>query len=267
MGRVRRPRVARTPWAWAVAGGCLGLLASTVLFAPARWLAAGLMVATESRVLLKEPRGTVWNGSAQLVLTGGEGSRDAVALPERLRWQIRPALQGAAVSLQALCCMDQAWHLRLQPRWTGARLALDDGRSRWPASMLSGLGTPWNTVQPEGVLSLSTQGLGFEWISGRLVIAGRVLLEATDLSSKLSTLKPMGSYRFTLTGGGGDAPASVQLETIAGSLTLSGSGQWVGSRLRFDGVASAAPDRVDALSNLLNILGRRDGTRAIIKLG
>ena len=266
----RRPapaNEARTPWAWAVGGAVLGLLTSLVLFAPARWLATGLAAATEDRVRLQEPRGTVWNGTAQLVLTGGDGSRDAVALPERLGWEIRPGLSGASVALMAQCCMAQPWRLDLLPRWTGARVQMTDGGSRWPASMLTGLGTPWNTVQPEGTLLLSTRGLAVEWLSGRMLVDGRIVLEASDLSSRLTTLKPMGSYRLTLAGGAGEAPVSLQLETLSGSLTLTGSGQWVGSRLRFDGVASAAPDRVDALSNLLNILGRRDGTRAIMKLG
>ena len=74
----------------------------------------------------------------------------------------------------------------------------------------------------------------------------------------------MGSYRLTLQGG---SPARLVLATLEGSLQLSGQGQWVGQTLRFKGEASAAPDRQDALSNLLNILGRREGTRTLINLG
>jgi general secretion pathway protein N len=37
--------------------------------------------------------------------------------------------------------------------------------------------------------------------------------------------------------------------------------------LQFSGVASAAPDREAALSNLLNIIGRRNGARSIITIG
>ena len=74
----------------------------------------------------------------------------------------------------------------------------------------------------------------------------------------------MGSYRFTLQGG---PSPSLDLATLEGSLELTGRGQWVGQRLRFSGVASAAPQRVEALSNLLNILGRRDGARSIITVG
>ncbi len=256
-----------SPWGWALCGACLGLLCAVLLFAPARWLAWAVAQGSDQRVLLQSARGTVWTGSAQLVLTGGADSRDAVALPERITWRIRPAGLAAGISLQALCCMAQPWQVKLAPQWTGAVVTLGDGQSRWPASVLTGLGTPWNTMQPEGLLALSTQGLSVQWISNRLVLTGRLQLEATDVSSRLSTLKPMGSYRITLVGGAQDAPATLQLETIAGSLNLSGSGQWVGSRLRFEGQASAAPDRVDALSNLLNIIGRRDGARSIIKVG
>ena len=139
-----------------------------------------------------------------------------------------------------------------------------DGQSRWPAALLSGLGTPWNTLQFDGDLLLSTQGLSVEWVEGRLSIAGRAGLTAQRLSSRLSTLRPMGSYHITLDGG--DTPA-IRLETLEGSLQLTGNGQWVGSRLRFSGIATAAPDREAALSNLLNIIGQRSGPRSIITIG
>jgi general secretion pathway protein N len=152
----------------------------------------------------------------------------------------------------------------LQPHWGGARLVLADSPSQFPARVLSGLGTPWNTVQPDGDLTLSTQGLTLAWSAGRLVVAGHAQLDAARMSSRLSTLKPMGSYRITVQGG---PTATLQLATLEGSLQLSGSGQWVGGTFRFDGVASAAPAHQDALANLLNIIGRRDGARAIIKVG
>lgn len=266
---VRRQPIAaaKPPWAWAWLGGTCGLLAALLLTAPAHWLAWAVERGSGQHVFLREPRGTVWNGSAQLVLAGGVDSHDAAALPGRLDWHLRPTLGGLKLAFQTRCCMAEPWQVLAAPRWTGARVQIADGQSHWPAAVLAGLGTPWNTVQPEGALALSSHGLALEWVSGRMLVAGRLQLEARDLSSRLSTLKPMGSYRLTLAGGGDDAPASLQLETLAGSLTLNGSGQWVGSRLRFSGEASAAPDRVDALSNLLNIIGRRNGLRSVIQVG
>jgi general secretion pathway protein N len=74
----------------------------------------------------------------------------------------------------------------------------------------------------------------------------------------------MGSYRLAFTGG---ATPALQLDTLDGALQLQGQGHWVGSRLRFTGEASAAPDREAALSNLLNIIGRRNGARSVITIG
>ena len=252
------------PWAWAWAGALLGLLLATLMNAPARWLTGALQQGLGGRVVFEDARGTLWDGSARLTLTGGAGSSDAATLPGRLAWRIRPSRAGLRAELQADCCMQQSWKLDLQPHWGGARLALADSLSQWPAQWLTGLGTPWNTIRAEGQLTLSTQGLVLDWVSGRLAVAGRAQLDALRLSSRLSTLKPMGSYRVTLVGA---ATPSFQLDTLEGSLQLSGRGQWVGSKLRFDGIASATPERLDALSNLLNIIGRRDGARAIIKVG
>lgn len=254
----------RTPWAWAALGAVVGLIGATLWFAPAQWLANMVHQQSGARVLLGEARGSVWQGSAQLVLTGGSGSLSASRLPDRVEWTMRPTWQGLAISLQASCCMASRWHLQLTPRWGGAALRMADHQSQWPAELLIGLGTPWNTVQAQGSLLFSSQGLSLEWVDGRLMVAGSAQLDAQQISSRLSTLRPMGSYRLRLDGG---SPAVLRLSTLEGSLQLNGSGQWIGSRLRFEGVASAAPDRLDALSNLLNILGRREGARSIIKVG
>ncbi len=260
----RSTRQVSAPWAWARAGALLGLLLALSFNTPALWFTGPLQQSLGGRVVLEDARGSLWNGSARLLLSGGAGSRDAAALPGRLVWSVRPSSQGLTVALQADCCMQQAWHLSVQPRWGGARLVLSDSLSQWPAQWLTGLGTPWNTVQPQGQITLATQNLVVEWAAGRLLLAGRAQIDAAKISSRLSTIKPMGSYRITLLGG---ATPSLALETLEGSLQLSGNGQWVGSRLRFEGLASAAPDRLEALSNLLNIIGRRDGPRSIIKVG
>ena len=259
------PGTGSPPWRWAIAGALVGLILALAVFAPARWLATLVQQASGAHVLLMAPRGSFWQGSAQLALAGGAGSTGALALPGQLTWRIRPAWGGLTLRLSAECCTQQALQLRAQPAgWGGVRLLLGDGQSRWPASLLAGLGTPWNTVQAQGQLVASTQGFQAEWLSGRLSLAGRVQLDAREISSRLSTLRPMGSYRLTLLGGG---TPTLQLETLEGGLQLTGQGQWVGQRLRFDGVASARPESVEALSNLLNIIGRRNGATAIIKVG
>jgi general secretion pathway protein N len=261
----RAPRVVgEPPWGWALAGALAGLVFACIAFAPARWLAAGVARMTEQRVVLSEPRGTLWEGSAQVVLTGGPGSSDTAALPGRAAWTLAPRLDGLAGLLRAECCTPRPIGLRMHWRPGGMRVEVGDGVSQWPANVLAGLGTPWNTLQIEGDLRMTTQGLSVEWSAGRPAIAGRAELEALRVASRLSTLRPMGSYRITVQGG---APATLRLDTLDGSLRLTGSGQWVGSRLHFNGEATAAPDREAALANLLNIIGRRSGARSIITIG
>lgn len=247
-----------------MAGAAVGLVLTVLLAAPARWLTGAVARATGGQLVLSDARGTVWNGSAQLILTGGAGSQDAAALPTRMNWRLRPIWGGARAELTSACCTLQPVRMGLRWRSGGALLRVDDVAAQFPAALLIGLGTPWNTLRVEGELKLVTQGLSVEWTGGQPRIAGRAELTAQRVSSRLSTLRPMGSYRITLLGG---ATPTLQLSTLEGSLQLSGSGQWVGSRLRFSGEAVATPEREAALSNLLNIIGRRSGARSIITIG
>lgn len=252
---------------WAVAGAVLGLMLGAVLFAPAVWLARGVTAASSGQVKLADARGSVWRGNAQLVLAGGAGSSDALALPGRLEWFIDPVLQGLRVRLYADCCTALPLDIRLVPGWSGLAVQVADGNSQWPAALLAGLGAPWNTVQPQGALSLSTQGLSVEWFEGRMRVDGVARLEALGLSSRLSTLRPLGSYRLQMVGNTGQQSAMLQLETLEGSLGLTGAGQWNGSRWSFRGEASAAAESEAALGNLLNLLGRRQGAKSLISFG
>lgn len=253
------------PWRWAVAGAAVGAVGAALVFAPASWLATGLAHASAERVRLLDARGTVWRGSGLLQLTGGAGSRDAAVLPGRVHWHLQPRWRGMGASLQAECCTNEPLRLdlTLQPR--GAVLAVDGSRgSDWPAALLAGLGAPWNTVQLDGRLVLRTEGLRLHWAAGRLELDGAAELLARDLASALSPLRPLGSYRLRVEGG---ATPTLSLQTVEGALQLSGTGRWVGQRLHFQGEARAAPEREAALSNLLNLLGRRNGPRSLISLG
>ena len=253
-----------SPRRWAIGGALLGGLLTGAIFAPAAWLAAGVQSATAAQVQLQEARGTVWNGSARLVLTGGKDSRDHTSLPTRLNWTLRPALTGASIALQSDCCTQSPVLAHLQPGWNAMAVKVSNSLIQLPADMLAGLGTPWNTVALQGQLRLSTEGLALQYQAGRANSQGLTRLEALAVSSRLSPLKPLGSYRLDVQGGDN---ARMNLSTLNGDLQLSGQGQWVGSRLHFNGEASASPEREAALSNLLNILGRRQGTRSIITFG
>ncbi len=191
---------------WAGCGALAGALLALLVFAPARWLSQAVLSASGQQVLLAEARGTVWRGSARLALTGGTGSQDISALPERVRWTLRPTFSGLRVDLLAECCTPKALELRATPRLGGLRVELADARAVWPAALLAGLGTPWNTLQPSGQMIMQSRGLSADWSAGRVLLSGSAVLDAQNIGSRLSTLQPMGSYRLSLQGGGRHQP-------------------------------------------------------------
>ena len=275
---------------YAGVGAVLGVLSGGLLFAPAQWLADGLRQASDGRLLLAEARGSLWNGSAVLVLTGGAGSQDASALPGRLQWQLRPHWQGLRLQARQDCCLNGDLQLLLQPGWGGYSVVLgapppaaglpstaNTGIAaapnapllgHWPAAWLAGLGTPWNTLQLGGMLQLASPGFTLQSVQGRLRLQGGLALELRGVSSRVSTLPTLGSYRLSLQGpGAGGEAATLQLHTLDGALRLSGSGHWANAKLRFRGDAQAAEGQAPALSNLLNIIGRRQGALSVISIG
>lgn len=254
----------------AIAAAVLGVLLALALFAPARWLADAVTRASGGQVQLVNPRGTIWSGQADVLLTGGEGSRSASALPEGLSWRLRPAWQGGpalALGLQAPCCTPNPVELRWSPGLSETTLDVAAFDSRWPAGLLTGLGTPWNTLRLEGVIALKSEGLGLSLASGRARLNGGLDIDALDLTSRLASIRPLGSYRAQLRAEADGNTARLELTTLRGALLLNGQGQWVGGRLRFAGDAQAAPGSELALTNLLNIVGRRDGPRSVITIG
>jgi len=266
-------------WGWA--GAAFGALLGLVSQAPAYWVAHLVAQSSGQRVMLQDPQGTVWQGSAQAVLSAGpQADASNTALPTRLHWQLGPHLDtsaaqlGLRLSLSSECCTTQPIWVDVMPRWLGVRVQLNDQRSVWPATWLTGLGAPWNTMQPEGTLQLSTQQLAWQHIQGQTQLQGQAQLQLLQLSTRLSTLKPLGSYRVVLQGTGSSSTGveasdtmRLTLDTLQGSLQLQGTGQWRNGHLQFNGEASSEPDAQAALSNVLNILGQRQGAKSILKLG
>jgi general secretion pathway protein N len=267
-----------TRWAWTGAG--LGLALAFITQAPAHWLTQAIEQASGERVLLQNPQGTVWNGSAQWVLNEGPLNiatstnlarpASTTALPTRVTWQLGPRIDfsnlrlALSANVASACCTPQPVRVDVSPLWRGVRVQVSDHTSNWPASWLVGLGAPWNTVQPEGQMQLHTMQLQWAQQAGQERLQGQAELQMQQLATRLSTLRPLGSYRVRVQGGD---TIALTLDTLEGSLQLQGHGQLQNGHVHFNGEASAAPDAEAALSNLLNILGQRQGAKSILKLG
>jgi general secretion pathway protein N len=255
----------------AMAGVLLGAVVALLLWPPAAWLARVAAAASGERLLLADARGTVWSGSAVLVLAGGPGSRDAAALPGRLHWTLGLDGLALAVTLRQDCCTERPLALRVDGGLGRLRVALpppadaEAALGQWPMQALAGLGTPWNTLAPRGAMSLSSPGFAAESVQGRWRFEGRLDLALRGAGSRLTTLPVLGDYRLSVQSRD-DGGATLALATDQGALQLSGQGEWA-PRLRFRGQASALPEAEAALANLLNIIGRRQGAVSLISIG
>jgi len=260
---IKKPTPA--PWLWAMFGGCLGILLACLLFAPAVWLSYVIKQNSNDRIVLNNAEGSVWHGSAQLVLSGGAGSKDATSLPGRVHWNIRPQMPfNLSLELLADCCTTNPLRISVTPKTNGILADIQPSQSTWPAALLSGLGAPFNTIDLQADLQLNTQAFQLSWLKQQFKIDGQAQLDIIDATTRLSTLKPVGSYRIHLQGG---TIPKINVQTLNGSLQFIGTGEFSGNRWRFRGEATAASGSEAALNNFLDILGKRVGPRSLISLG
>lgn len=244
------------------------VVAVVVVAAPAQWVALALTQASSGRLLLADVKGSLWSGSGVLVVSDGHADASTrLALPGRLDWRVAPgalATGTLAVNFTQTAVLDQPVDLRVGLLGGPARLS--PATLRLPASLLTALGAPFNTLRPGGVLQLSWQGLQF----GPQGVRGAIDAEWQQASSRLTPVAPMGHYRLSTDG---FAPgARLQLSTLAGPLALSGDGRIDdGGRLKFSGRAEPAagtdPATRTQLDGLITLLGQRSGNGAQLSIG
>lgn len=257
---------ARWPYAAAL---LLGALWALLAHGPASWIAGMVSSASGQRLLLCDTQGSWHDGRARVVLNAGPQGRDARVLPGLLQWDIslRRLWQGA-VGLSLRWPPLAADTLHAQWRAGIGAWSLTQGDATWraafAASLLEGLGTPWNTLAPDGIVRLDLQHARLRSSAGRMQWGGKLRVDATDMSSRLSSLSPLGSYRMDIDGE--DSGVGLHLRTLSGALILAGDGAWNGQRLQFSGTARAAPGDEQALATLLGLLGQREGDHVRIGL-
>lgn len=227
-----------------------------VAMMPAAWITPQFAKATQGHVNLIEPAGSLWHGSAALVLAAGPDAGAGTLLPGRVQWQTAfwPLLTGhLSMSMRQMPAMPDPIQVAAAPR--GAMISA--GQIAVPAALLAGLGAPFNTLDLHGAVQLS-------WTPWRLRGArtyGQLVVTLTDMSSRVSPVKPLGSYRVALQAQGDTS--TIDLSTLNGPLMLSGHGAITATTTSFHGKASAVGAASDNLAGLLNLLGRPTGDGAI----
>jgi general secretion pathway protein N len=240
---------------WLVVGG-LASAVTLVTLAPAAWVAPQFARATHGRVNLVDPDGSLWHGSATLMLAPGADRSASTLLPGRIEWRTRfwPLLTGR-VRMRMWQTDAMSDPIALDATWRGAEVS--SGTMAVPASLLAGLGTPFNTLDLQGDVRL-------RWSDWRLFgddAFGRLNVTIDGMSSRVSRVKPLGSYQAVLQAQG--ARANLDLTTLKGPLFLDGRGEFGAANASFRGTAHASAEQQANLAGLLNLLGRPIGNGAV----
>jgi len=220
---------------------------------PAAWITPLFARATQGHVNLVEPDGSLWHGSAVLVLAaGGADSGPGTLLPGRIEWRTAfwPLFTGRVrMQMRQTEAMPDA--VTLDATLRGSTLSA--GELEVPASLLAGLGAPFNTLNLQGGVRLAWT----DWRSFGKDAFGQLAVQLTEMSSSLSRVKPLGSYRVVLQAQG--LAATIDLSTLKGPLLLNGHGTLGVGATAFQGTASSTPDARENLAGLLNLLGAPRG--------
>lgn len=244
-------RRVRAALPWLVVGA---LSSGAVLLArlPAAWIAPQFARATQGHVNLVDPAGSLWRGSATLMLAAGQDITGATLLPGRIEWQTAfwPLFTGR-VRMQMR--QTEAMPDPVVVEATARSATVSAGSIGVPASLLAGLGAPFNTLDFDGKVRLAWS----PWRTFGADAFGRLTVTLMDMSSRISLVKPLGTYQVVVQAQG--ASSTLDLSTQKGPLLLGGHGTFSRASMSFSGTASAPPEQQDNLAGLLNLLGRPTG--------
>lgn len=228
---------------------CVTLL----VFFPAGWVATIVEKQTGGRLTLGDAQGTLWRGSA--FIGGAASANGAVTplLPGRFSWRISPSVLWGSVDVELQNAQALSQPVNLRGSWSHWQVS--PAALLLPADGLGGLGAPLNTVAPTGSMRLSWSTLQLALEQRQFSAVGRTTLQMTDMASRLSSLRPLGSYELDFDWQG--QQATLTLRSIKGPLLLDGSGSLQQGRMQFSGQAQAAAGYEETLASLLNLLGQR----------
>ena len=238
-----------------------GWLALTVLvvsltvfaFLPASWLGPIVEKQTGGRLTLGDAQGTLWNGSAFIGGAPGEGGAVTPLLPGRFAWRLSPLVLFGQVNMTIE--NPQALQRQVAINGSWSQWQVSSGELMLPAEGLAGLGAPLNTLAPSGTIRLVWNTIDLLRQPNTVAVQGRTVLSMTDMGSRMSPIRPLGSYEMAFDWRG--TQADLNLRTVRGALVLTGTGALQDGRLRFSGQASAAEGYEETLGNMLNLLGQR----------
>ena len=248
----------RTRVLYAVIFSAFFLLVALIQW-PAAWLHGRIEQVTGGRWKVSGAEGTLWNGSATVLLAASSASDEYKA--GNGRWRV---VQNVRWKL----AWNELWRGRLGLETTLERgrvlvtlgaldFALEQADLQLPAAVLGGLiEGPSGRYGWTGLLHVRSPAFRCSW--HRQDCTGDIELLWQDAAVTELPGPVLGSYRVRIVGEG--ASAHFDLSTQEGRLQIAGRGTVGGGGLRFAGEASVTGDDSGPLEARVRSLGRPSGT-------
>lgn len=230
-----------------IATPCIAILLLALNF-PISWASSLISSQSQCRINLESPQGTIWSGNTSISLgnlINGICSEKAF-VTERIIWSTscHPMKISCEISITS-AMLSKPGSIFIAP----TKSTLSSNELSLPVKILQDLGAPWNTIKPEGQLTLA-------WGDLTLInnnYSGMVNLTITDASSQLSSVKPLGDYQINISSLNA---RTFEVKTLKGALEISGKGTLAGHGIEFTGEAIAKPEYKEALTGLLSVIGK-----------
>lgn len=222
---------------------------------PVKWFRGTISNATQCKVLLADPSGTIWQGGTAIGFSepalDGQSCRPPMAMTERFYW-----LTGCSFRQRACTIRLETAALRT-PLIVSLNLdgiTIQEDEIHLPAEILEVLGAPWTILHPRGDLTARWSDIRFTQHGNN----GSIRANLDGLSSPVSLIRPLGSY--TVDASLSDNGVHYTLNTSEGPLILSAEGIISNDgKASGQGEASATPESQESLNGLLGLIGRRQG--------
>jgi general secretion pathway protein N len=240
---------------------------------PVSWVGSVLANQTACRMILHQPVGTIWQGSAALAFSepnaSSGGCREPLSVTERFHWL-------SSCKLSSFSCETELQFAALDKTqlisWSPTKTQIFANEIKLPANILEGLGNPWSTLRPRGELVARWTDIHLinfnDSSAGNTSASGVIRIIISRLTSPISPVKPLGGYEISANIG--QDGMNWTLSTTSGPLLLKGQGELSnkGSNkgMYFSGEASASPEAQESLIGLLSLLGKKEGDRYRLKL-
>ena len=218
--------------------GALAYLAALAATFPAPWVGHAIEMASERRLLLREPAGTAWNGSARLYARQRSG---ALVDLGPVRWRASPGtLLGGKLAAE-LWLGEPAKRTSVEASSGG--VTLRDIDLEFPGSLLSSFAPELAALGPGGAVRVRSDSVRVE----RDALLGLAQVEWRGIRLARAQDLELGSHLARVRGGG--SKVDIELATLEGPLQLSGSGSW--TRAAGLAIAGTAEPRTPAVGAFL----------------